>query len=53
MVGISDLRTMEDAELVAMQIIRSLEKPFMVFDDELRIGSSIGVVIYPTHTQDV
>ena len=53
MVGISDLRTAEDARRIAMRIIESLEKPFMVLGDEFHIGSSIGVVMYPTDTQDI
>src|SRR5215831_1020727 len=38
-----------DAAEVARKIMESVSRPFIVDDQELRIGSSIGVAVFPDH----
>jgi diguanylate cyclase len=39
----------EEAEMLARRIIRSLSTPYMIADQELRIGASIGIAVAPLH----
>ena len=39
----------EEAEMLARRIIRSISAPYLIGDQELRIGSSIGIAIAPLH----
>jgi diguanylate cyclase (GGDEF)-like protein/PAS domain S-box-containing protein len=48
-VMISALHRHSDAVTIAEKVVESLSKPFMMGQDSIRIGASIGVAIYPDH----
>jgi len=39
----------QDASMVAEKIIHSLGQPFLILEEEMHIGVSIGIAIYPEH----
>ncbi|MHB8146415.1 MAG: diguanylate cyclase domain-containing protein [Vulcanimicrobiaceae bacterium] len=41
-----------DVEVLAKKLIDALQKPFLIGKDELRVGLSIGIAIYPWHGVD-
>ena len=42
----------QDITKVAKKILESIKKPFLISGKELRITTSIGISIYPTHGED-
>ena len=46
---ISDAR---DASQIAEKIVRSINEPFMIQEQSINIGASVGIAIFPEHGQD-
>ncbi len=42
-----------DAAAVARKVIEAINAPFYIHDNELRVGASIGVSMFPDHASDV
>lgn len=49
---LSDIKTMEDALLVASKIIEETQKPFLIQGHHIRIGLSIGIAMYKPDSND-
>ena len=47
------IKTPQQAVAVADGIVTSVAKPYRVKDEELRIGVSVGISLYPTHGTDI
>ncbi|MGH2518821.1 MAG: putative bifunctional diguanylate cyclase/phosphodiesterase, partial [Chloroflexota bacterium] len=43
----------EDAKLAAVKILKALDEPFIIEQQNLRVAGSIGVVVHPDHGEDV
>lgn len=52
MVLLRDIHSTEDAALVAGHIIKQLQSPFMLGAQEVHIGTSIGIALYPEDGRD-
>jgi diguanylate cyclase (GGDEF)-like protein len=50
---ITEMKTPEDVEYVAKNILKTLLKPFELNGTRCNVGSSIGIAIYPKHGRDV
>ncbi|BBA32572.1 hypothetical protein sS8_0607 [Methylocaldum marinum] len=50
---LSDLERVEDIEVVAIKVLRSLAKPFLIDGRELFMSGSIGASVYPTDGEDM
>jgi diguanylate cyclase (GGDEF)-like protein/PAS domain S-box-containing protein len=46
------VRHLADAELAARKIIRGLDAPFLLDDQTVQVGASIGIVLYPDDGED-
>jgi diguanylate cyclase (GGDEF)-like protein/PAS domain S-box-containing protein len=46
-VALIDMKQHFHAGLVAQKMLETLEKPFFIQDNELRLGASIGISVYP------
>lgn len=42
-----DIRSREDAGLIAGKVLDQLQRPFKIDDHELYVGASIGIAVYP------
>lgn len=51
-VGLFDIRQHFEATTVAQKLQASLEEPFLVEGNELRVGASIGISVYPADGSD-
>lgn len=49
---LGDLHDIHDADAVAVKIIEAIQREFDVLGASVRIGSSIGVAVYPLHAED-
>ncbi len=49
---VGDMKDPNAAETVGQKIIREIRRPFTVIDQEIRIGSSVGIALFPTHATD-
>jgi diguanylate cyclase (GGDEF)-like protein/PAS domain S-box-containing protein len=49
---LSDLRTVEDARLVAHKIMNAFEEPFVLERSEVYVSGSIGISMYPADSDD-
>jgi diguanylate cyclase (GGDEF)-like protein/PAS domain S-box-containing protein len=49
---LTDLQSPSDARLVAHQLLKTLQEPFMALGNELFIGASIGSALYPQDAGD-
>jgi diguanylate cyclase (GGDEF)-like protein/PAS domain S-box-containing protein len=49
---LSDAAFEGDALAVGQKIVTALHEPFMVMDQEVHIGTSVGVAFYPDHDSD-
>jgi diguanylate cyclase (GGDEF)-like protein/PAS domain S-box-containing protein len=52
MVLLRDIQSTEDAALVAGHVIKQLQAPFMLGAQEVHIGTSIGIALYPEDGRD-
>ncbi|MCX8016671.1 MAG: PAS domain S-box protein [Rhodocyclaceae bacterium] len=50
---LSDINDANDAGFVAEKIIAQMSAPFVLDDNEIHIGASIGITLFPTDGQDV
>ena len=50
---LSDLRSPEDAALVARKLVNRLSEPFVIDSHEIHIGASLGITISPCDAADV
>lgn len=50
---LADLNTAKDSALVAQKIVGVLSAPFVINGQDLRIGASIGIALYPQDGDDV
>ncbi len=50
---LAEIYQVQYAELVANKLLRHLESPFLVNDQEIRLSASIGISIYPKDTDNV
>ena len=46
-----NLRTQEDAVIIARKILSELQQPFYIEEHELFVSGSIGIALYPDHGQ--
>jgi len=42
-----------DAELLAGKLVREIARPYRIGENELYVGSSIGIAVFPEHGEDV
>jgi diguanylate cyclase (GGDEF)-like protein len=49
---LSEINNAKDADLVAKQLVAALTAPHIFGSRELRVTASIGIGIYPEHSQD-
>lgn len=49
---LTDIHQKSDAELVAKKIIKTISASYHDIDDKIKLGSSIGIAIYPEHGED-
>jgi diguanylate cyclase (GGDEF)-like protein/PAS domain S-box-containing protein len=49
---LSDIRSSEDAGLVARRILESMREPFEIGDTEIVMGASIGIAVHPDEGAD-
>lgn len=52
MVLLRDIQSTEDAATVASHIIKQLQAPFMLGTQEVHVGTSIGIALYPEDGRD-
>jgi diguanylate cyclase (GGDEF)-like protein/PAS domain S-box-containing protein len=52
MVLLPNISGSADAAIVARRLIKALEEPFFVKSDQLQLGSSVGIAIYPEDGAD-
>lgn len=50
---VNDVKQIEDLASIAKEMIAALTRPFDIDASELFITASIGIAVYPEHTQDV
>ena len=50
---VNDANQIEDLAMIAKEMIAALTSPFKIDSSELFITASIGIAVYPEHTQDV
>ena len=50
---LSSCLEVEDAKLAAVKILKALDEPFIIEQQNLRVAGSIGVVVHPDHGEDV
>lgn len=48
-IALGEIHKQADAELVAKKIIQTVCQPFSISEQKIKIGSSIGIAIYPEH----
>ena len=48
-VVLPDLEHPDAAGTVAERILEELKRPFVIQDEEIHIGASIGIALYPAH----
>ena len=49
---LTELGSVEHAELVAMKLIELVRQPYMIDGHEVRVSCSVGVVAYPDHSDN-
>jgi diguanylate cyclase (GGDEF)-like protein len=49
---VQDLAQPEDAERVAAKVLAALVRPFQLGSQEIRIGASLGISLFPDHAED-
>jgi diguanylate cyclase (GGDEF)-like protein/PAS domain S-box-containing protein len=47
-----DIASQDDAVVVAEKVIQSIQQPFAIGEDEVRVTTSIGVAMYPADGED-
>ncbi|MEA1964160.1 MAG: diguanylate cyclase, partial [Candidatus Aerophobetes bacterium] len=47
-----NITQVEDAAKIAQKVLRTFQKPFIVNEREFNITTSIGIAVYPEHTED-
>lgn len=47
-----EIRSIDDAIVIAKSMIKSLKKPFNLSEHQVRIGGSLGIAFYPEHGTD-
>ncbi|WP_235714646.1 EAL domain-containing protein [Neobacillus dielmonensis] len=45
--------SLKETEAAAKEIINSLRKPYWIGGNEIFLGASLGISLYPNHTQDI
>ena len=50
---LTSIHTIEDSIVVANKLVKSMEQPFIINEHQLTIGLSIGIVMYPEHTNEI
>ncbi|GEO81018.1 diguanylate cyclase domain-containing protein [Pararhodospirillum oryzae] len=49
---LSEVRGLEDAEMVAAKVVQALGAPFMVLGERVPLSASVGIATVPTHGAD-
>lgn len=49
---LSQIKTKQDASIIAQKVIRAFEQPFEIYDQAVFITISIGISLYPSDTLD-
>ncbi len=47
-----EITRVEDTTKIAQKVLRTFQKPFAVGQEELNITTSMGIAVYPEHTED-
>ncbi len=50
---LTDLKEVQETQIIAQKIIDELNKEFIIDENKLCIGASIGIAIYPEHGKDM
>ncbi len=50
---VGDLKPEADIPIVIQKIHSALDEPFVYQNHQLKLGASIGVSVYPTHSEDI
>ena len=52
MIILADIKTTDDAGLVASRIVSDISKSYMIHGNDVRISTSVGVSLFPEHSND-